>query len=194
MARVVYQDVACGSDLATFEPGQPEAVVAVTIYETTEDPSAIQIAQMHAFMSMLGDRLQIGEYLLVSNARDRTYVGKEDPEAGQRSTLSFILPEGAEELSFDDSGLGERYLERGGGFADTEPVIAGTATVEMLFSYELFDRGWPSPTPLGHWQRGNLWSLLWLPDHNQRCPPHLFRLLRQVQPRPATRRERSASD
>jgi hypothetical protein len=89
------------------------------------------------FLTRAGDRLQVGEYYLVGNIGDRTYVGVEDPGRGRRATLTFTLPEGAEGLGFDGPGLGERYLEQEGGFADTEPVPPGTAAVEVLFSYEL---------------------------------------------------------
>ena len=140
LAQVVYQDVAYASEFVTFEPGQEKLPLSMTVYDTTKDLSAIQVTQMHIFLSMVGDRVRIGEYYLVSNTADRTYVGEDDPETGRRITLSFALPQGAEGLSFDRSGLGERYLEQEGGFADTEPIVPGTATVETLFSYELLRR------------------------------------------------------
>jgi hypothetical protein len=51
--------------------------------------------------------------------------------------LNFTLPDGAEELYFEDSGSRERFLERAGGFADTEPVLPGSTTVEVLFGYQI---------------------------------------------------------
>lgn len=140
LAQVVYQDVAYASEFVTFEPGQEELPLSMTVYDATEDPTDIQVTQMHIFLSMVDDRIRIGEYHLVSNTADLTYVGKGDPGTGQRITLSFTLPEGAEGLSFDGPGLGERYLEQEDGFADTEPIVPGTATAEALFSYELLYR------------------------------------------------------
>lgn len=137
VARVVYQDVAYLSDFYTPEPGQAELFLPITIYEITEDPVAILVTQLHMFVSVTRDRLQIGEHYLVSNEGDRTYVGTEDPETGRRATLTFTLPERAEELRFDGPGLGERFLKRGRGFADTEPILPGTATAEAAFSYAL---------------------------------------------------------
>jgi hypothetical protein len=137
VVRVVYQDVAYLSDLGTFEPGQRELALPVTVYETTEDRSAIQVTQLHVFVSASGEHLQIGEYYLISNMGERTYVGTKAPEAGRRATLSFTLPEGAEGLRFDSSGLGERYLERERGFADTAPVPPGIASSEVLFEYQI---------------------------------------------------------
>ncbi|MDY7077718.1 MAG: hypothetical protein SXV54_12425 [Chloroflexota bacterium] len=142
MARVVYQDVTYVSDLVpAVSPvfDQQQIALPVTVYETTDESSAIQIGQVHIFVSVVEGNLQIGEYYLVGNTGNRTYVGEVDPDADRRVTLSLTLPEGAEGLRFDGPGLGERYLRRGGagGFADTEPVVPGSATVETLFSYEL---------------------------------------------------------
>ena len=62
-------------------------------------------------------------------------MGVEDSETGQRTTLHITLPDGADEVDFDGPGLGERFLEVEEGFADTEPIPPGDATVEVLFSY-----------------------------------------------------------
>jgi hypothetical protein len=137
VARVVYLDVTYVSNFVIFESGQQKVELAVTIYDTTEDPSTIQVTQMHAFVSLVNDRVQIEEYYLIGNTGDRTYIGQEAPEEERRVTLFHTLPDGAEDLSFDGSGLGERYLEREGGFVDTEPVIPGNMTVETSFSYVL---------------------------------------------------------
>jgi hypothetical protein len=137
VVRVVYQGVTHFSEQGTFEAGRQELSLPVTVYETTEDPTTVLVTQLHIFLTRAKDRLQVGEYHLVSNTGDRTYVGVEDAGTGRRTTLTFTLPEGAEGLSFDGPGLGERYLERESGFADTEPVSPGTATVEVLVSYEL---------------------------------------------------------
>ena len=142
VARVVYQGVAYLSDLCTVERGHPALSVPVTVYETTEEPATLLVTQVHMFLSRVGDRIQVGEYHLVSNTGDRTFVGVADPDIGRRATLSFALPDGAEGLSFDGPspagpGPGERFLERTGGFVDTWPVLPGTATVEVLFRYDL---------------------------------------------------------
>ena len=141
VARVVYEDVAYFSDVVTVESGQQSLSLPVTIYETTEEAAShsasLSIDRVHIVMSRVKGRLQVGEYCLVSNEGDRTWVGVWDPGAGERATLPFTLPAGAENLRFDGPGLGERFLERAGGFADTRPVPPGAATVEVFFRYDL---------------------------------------------------------
>jgi hypothetical protein len=123
---------------------------------TTEDPSDIEIAQLHLFAVVSGDRLVIREGYSISNLGEQTYVGSEDPETGERVTLTFFLPDGAENLSFEESGLGERFIEVEGGFADTQPIPPGNAVDEtgfgVAFVYELplsvgmqIERVFPAP-------------------------------------------------
>jgi len=135
-ARVVYQDVMYASDFVTLEPEQREISLPVTIYETTQDPSTIQITQLHLFISGAGERIQMGEYYLIGNMGGQAYTGIKDPEAERPVTLRFTLPKGAEGLEFDGPGLGEQFLESEDGFSDTEPIPPGNATAEVFFSYQ----------------------------------------------------------
>jgi hypothetical protein len=100
-------------------------------------PPEIEVTQLHIFVSGMGERVQVTEYYLISNLGDEVFEGVEDPNTGVPVTLSFTLPSGAEALSFDGPGLGERFVELESGFADTEPIAPGTATVGVLFSYQL---------------------------------------------------------
>ena len=137
MARAVYQDVVYVSDLVTVEAEQTEIDLPVAIYETTESPDNVQITQLHLFITSVEGHIQVREIHMIGNTGDRTFVGVEDTETEQRVTLNITLPDGAESLSFDGPGLGERFLEQESGFADTEPVIPGEATIQTLFSYLL---------------------------------------------------------
>ena len=135
VASAVYQDVTYFSEESAFESGQTELALPIAIYETTEDPSAIFITQAHLFLTVAGDRLQVGEYYLVSNSGDRTVIGAPDPETGLRTTLSVILPAGASSLSLD--GGADRFVQQAAGFADTSPIPPGVASSDVSFSYEL---------------------------------------------------------
>lgn len=137
VTRVVYQGVAYTSEFAVPEPGQRELSLPIVIYESTENRDDIQVGQLHIFAARVGNRLRISEYHVVGNAGDRTYVGSVDAETGRRITLAFALPEGATGLSFEAAGLGERFVERPGGFADTFPIVPGSASSEVFYHYEL---------------------------------------------------------
>jgi hypothetical protein len=140
VARTVYDGVVYPSDPVTVESAQGELDLKLTVYDTTEDRSDVEVVQLHLFISRVDGvdgRIRVGEYHLLSNTGDKTYVGQPDPESERRLTLSYVLPEGADNLAFDGAGLEERFVEREGGFADANPILPGASTVETLFSYEL---------------------------------------------------------
>jgi hypothetical protein len=51
--------------------------------------------------------------------------------------VRLLLPEDATELSFEEVLSTERFVETADGFADTEPVVPGRATLQTAFSYLL---------------------------------------------------------
>jgi hypothetical protein len=137
IAEVDYQDVTYTSEPAEVDAAAGELLLPVTIYESTDDPAQISVTQLHLFVMPGEEVLQLSEYHLISNEGQRTYVGQATADADRPTTLTFLLPEGAAGLRFNGPGLGERFVERPQGFADTRPIPPGTATVEVLFSYEL---------------------------------------------------------
>ena len=125
LARVRYRGVLYSSDAAAFEADQRELSLEVTVYEATEDAAAVSVTRLHIFMVPADDRLRVAELHQVTNAGDRTFIGAEDPATGRRVTVDFSLPPGASEPRLDEAEPGERFLEREGGFSDTEPVLPG---------------------------------------------------------------------
>ena len=137
VAQVTYQGVDYFSEAVAPASDQRELELPIVIYETTEEPTSVQVAQLHIFVTGMEGRLMVEEYFLIGNEGDRTYIGAADPEVGDRVTVRFTLPEGAEDLTFDGPGLGERFVEQAGGFADTRPIPPGSVTSEVVFYYTL---------------------------------------------------------
>jgi hypothetical protein len=137
VARTVHDGVTYVSEFITAEPDQDDILLPMTIYETTENPANVAIAQLHIFVDQTGDQLEVGQYCLVSNTGDQTYVGAFSAAADQRTTWSIALPGGVENLRFEDADLGGRFVALDGGFADTRPVLPGAASVEASFTYEM---------------------------------------------------------
>ncbi len=140
VVRTVYKDVMYVSEFATIEDESGDLALPVTIYETTENPEHLSIAQLHFFVNKLDGKVQVGEFAVVANTGDRTFVGLSDVEG--RRTWSVTLPEGADGLRFDGAELGGRFVRTEDGFADTRPVPPGEASVETSFTYEIpFEEG-----------------------------------------------------
>ena len=134
MARIVYQDVTYYSEPTNLDG---EVVADIRIYETTDDPSLVQIDQAHLFIVPTGDMLQIAEYYLLGNTGERTYIGADQGDGDWRTTVAFTVPPAAVGLAFDGLGLGERFVGGATSFADSLPIPPGTATIDVDFSYEL---------------------------------------------------------
>jgi len=140
VTRVEYGGVTYVSRFGTVEEDEQEISLPVTIYETTDDPAEVVIAQLHVFVNKMEERVQVGTYAVMSNTGSRTYVGRSDDTT--RTTWSVRLPEGAANLQFDTSELGGRFVPLEDGFADTRSIPPGDASVETSFTYELpFDQG-----------------------------------------------------
>jgi hypothetical protein len=137
VVRTVYGGVAYFSEFATVESDQQEVSLPVTIYETTDVRGDVGIAQLHIFVEKTGDRLQIGQYCVVANRANRTYVGSPVTSSGDRWTWSVILPDDAQNLRFETGELGARFVITDQGFADTRAIPPGNAGVEASFTYEL---------------------------------------------------------
>jgi hypothetical protein len=137
VARTVYDGVAYFSEFTPVEPGQQEVSLPITIYETTNDRESVSVAQLHVFFERSGERLQIGQYCVIGNGGDRTYVGAPAAGSGISTTWSVRLPTGAQNLRFDTGQLGGRFVATENGFADTRAVPPGQAGVETSFTYDV---------------------------------------------------------
>ena len=135
-----YADVDYDSLPLSFEEeGETTLTTALEVYEVTESPddAAIQVERMHVFVEFRDGAMSVDELHIFSSTGDRTFVGVQEPELGQRITLRFALPEGATDLRFETmGGEGGRYLLTRDGFADTVVVRPGTSQ-RVLFGYIL---------------------------------------------------------
>ena len=113
---------------------------ALTVYETTEDDSAVTLDSAHFIMESYGQVLRITEIHLYGNSGDRTYIGHADA-TGQRTTVFIPLPEDAVGLAFGQDTDPERFVEVDGGIQDSDPVAPGQETSLAYFSYHLVVSG-----------------------------------------------------
>jgi mono/diheme cytochrome c family protein len=134
IASADYMGTTYGSDVAVVsDPSQP-LTLSVVASETTTDPSGLIIDRLHMFFDFsTPDKVQVVQLYLMSNPTDKTITAAEPGG----TVLTFSLPEGYENLQFQDGVLGERYLEVPGGFADTQSVRAGVTDYQVLVAFDL---------------------------------------------------------
>jgi hypothetical protein len=94
----------------------------------------VKADRLHIFLDFSNPGIvQVVELYLISNTSDQVLVS--DKTGG--GILEFSLPTGAQNLQFQDSVLGQRYLQTGTGFADTAPVKPGVSSDQVLFAFDL---------------------------------------------------------
>jgi hypothetical protein len=136
-AEAIYLDVSYGSeDLLQFAEGQTTLDTAITVYETTQDDSGVQLDLVHIFAESFGQVLRISETHLFGSTADRTYVGQEDAE-GQLETVLVPIPADSVGFALGEGIAEDRFVSVSEGLVDTDPVRPGTLMSEVRFSYHL---------------------------------------------------------
>lgn len=91
----------------------------ITIYETTTDLSNLAISTAHILLDYSQPGvIQVVEFFVFANMGNKTIVAA---QPGQ-PVLEIPLPQGYQNLQFEDGMLGGRFLQTAAGFGDTLPV------------------------------------------------------------------------
>jgi mono/diheme cytochrome c family protein len=134
IAGVDYAGGTYGSDLVVAEESVSELALQIKIFESSSDASVLTTDRIHIFLDFIEDgSVQVVEVFVISNPTDSAIVSA---EAGG-PVATFLLPEAATNLQFQDGVLGGRYLEIPGGFADTSTVQPGTGQYQVVFAYDM---------------------------------------------------------
>jgi 5-hydroxyisourate hydrolase-like protein (transthyretin family) len=132
---LTFQQADYNSDWLTFDDGETNKSIEVTVYDATTSDGSIRVMTAHTVMYPELDSLRVEEYLLVVNESDRTYIGAREIAEGVRETLWFSLPDEATELQ-PGYGLMECCIYGSeDGFVDTMPVLPGGR--ELAYSYRI---------------------------------------------------------
>lgn len=135
IAATVYEGTTFNSDAYHTADETPAAEVdlPIQVYASTVDTSALKVDRMHIFFDFTtAGYIQVAELFVLNNTGNQVITSA--AEGG--GILQFDLPEGAANLQFRDSSLGERYLKTENGFADTQSIPPGSGT-QILFAYDL---------------------------------------------------------
>ena len=136
LAQVLYNKVPFSSPPlhdTDIKPGQ-DAVLAITISESSTDASVLSAQRLHIFFDFsTAGTLQVAELFIIQNNTNNAVVSA-DPA---HPALQFELPPGAVNLSFQDGTLGDgRYVQTTNGFGDTQ-AVPPQGSVQVLFAYEM---------------------------------------------------------
>jgi hypothetical protein len=124
-----YQDVPYTSDFGVFTPESNETNLDLKIYETTTDPSQVNLSRLNLLMSFGPDTVSVIQLFILDNTGERTYIGQD----GQ--TFTFDLPQAATNVTFQHNT--GNIQETDAGYIATEPVLPGPEGLVVALVYEL---------------------------------------------------------
>lgn len=147
MASIDHGDLNFSSNPERLDVSDPQLEMPIVVFDTTDDPSAININQVHMIMDYANDRVQFSEIYVLSNLEPAVFVGESG--VSDEGTLQFALPAGAENVEFQRSFRSfENFLPASEvipteqGYADTIPIRPGDGAMNLLVSYDLpFEEG-----------------------------------------------------
>jgi len=133
-----YGNTTYNSDVAQVDAGQNSLNLPLEIYDTSTDASVLKVDRLHLFFEFLDSKtVRVVELYVISNPTQTTLVAA---EKGQ-PVVRFTLPQGAENLEFQDGQLGQRFIKTEDGFGDTVAVPPGQGQYEVLYAYTMpYDR------------------------------------------------------
>ncbi|PKN95346.1 MAG: hypothetical protein CVU44_01305 [Chloroflexi bacterium HGW-Chloroflexi-6] len=129
-----YAGTEYSSDAAFVQDGLNTFDLPIQVYETTTDPSVLEISQAHVLLDFTTpDVVTVIHFLVISNLGEQTVIA-----AGEgQPVVNFSLPQGYTNLKFEDGVIGERFLLTDGGFGDTVNVVPGEGQYQLVFAYDL---------------------------------------------------------
>jgi mono/diheme cytochrome c family protein len=135
---VTYQDRLFLSGIAPGNVLEAEPTLNVTIYELTDDPSVLTISLIETQINVASNRLEVAQFIEVTNSSDRAFSTSELTEDGRPVSLSITLPPGSVVPGFSAPG---RYVFLADSFTvqDTQPVYPGRihlVQIVYLIPYE----------------------------------------------------------
>jgi mono/diheme cytochrome c family protein len=110
----------------------------VSIYDSTTDTSGLSISQAHILMDVSpgATSAQVLQFIIISNRGNKVVVR---PSTGE-PVVKVVLPQGASNVVFDDNttlGTSSRYVATKDGFGDTNPVLPGEGTTQIVYGYDI---------------------------------------------------------
>lgn len=135
LVRVSANGVTFNSEVVHGSDIQGSSVdLPVEVYDTSTDTSVLKADRLHVFFDFSQSGvIQVIELFIISNPSNQVIVAPSPDQA----VLTFDLPEGAANLRFEDSTLGERYIQTDHGFGDRVSIAPGMGQHQILFAYEL---------------------------------------------------------
>ncbi len=125
---------------ALLEPAELAEPVELTVYETTQDISVVQVERQAMIIADVNEKereIAAMELLSINNVSDRTLLPEltNITNPSEISFLRFSLPAEARELDVQSNLPGGDIISIGTGFAVTSPVLPGRRRINYTYKF-----------------------------------------------------------
>jgi hypothetical protein len=132
LATANYAGIDYASDILQFSGITTTVPVTLTVYDTTTDPSAVKVAQMHFVIDVQTGLLNVLQIVQVQNTGDRSYIGGTSV-GPHRVTLQLPFLAGATNIQFDTQDADATTLRGNTVMSYTLPFQPGND--QIVFNY-----------------------------------------------------------
>ncbi|HQY91022.1 c-type cytochrome [Caldilinea sp.] len=137
LVTVLAEGVSYSSGMVNLTPDQPVADTSIDVFGTTDSPGDLRINRVHWILDAQPGALVVLQIYLVGNTGERTFVGRSVDGVDVPVTVGIQLPPDAQELSFQNGALGDRFRQVGDVVYDTLPVTPGDSTQQIIAQYAI---------------------------------------------------------
>ena len=134
IVRADVDGISYNSDVAVYDGSTTEFDLPITVYESTTDTSSISADRLHIFFDFSNPgTIQVIEIYILSNSSKKTIV----TEGPNQAILTYLLPEGASNLQFENGQIGNPFISTERGFGDPSPILPGASSYQLMYSFDM---------------------------------------------------------
>ena len=137
LVSATFEGIRYSSAILNFTPEGTPLNAPVAIYETTDDGRGVAISRLHWIIDTQPGAVMVGEVFSFGNQAGRTFIGQTIAEVDTPVTVAMKVPPVAQELTFENGALGERFRQVGALVYDTTPVLPGADSRQIIMRYLL---------------------------------------------------------
>lgn len=137
VAETTFNDVLYRSEPFQLSDSAPLAAPLLSVYEATDDASGLVINRLNWVVDNAPGELVVGQIMALGNELSATLAGRTVDGTDRPVTAEIAIPAGAYDVRFQDGEIGERYVQVGERYFDTQPITPGEDTRQLFVSYRL---------------------------------------------------------
>lgn len=137
LASVAWGGIRYSSPVVALNAETPASETNIIVYESTTQAPEMTIDRVHWIIDDQPGALLVGQIYAFGSGGDATFTGAAVEGTDVPVTVGIVVPAGAEQVTFDNGAVGERFVQVGNTYYDTTPLIPGQGSKQIVVRYAL---------------------------------------------------------